>query len=341
MNQRSERIVFTMPSQKNRMLSKVKQIFRNLGRNLNPVQPLSDDLVEIVGNQADVVCIFCNVRKKIKVQCDTRRSNTQYWNYANLKKHIKNAHLRNMDQHMLEQKKMIESLPIICENTSEISTTAHADVYNRFVEQISSMVQSKMIHGETEKVMTFKRTATERYGTVKIIKMAEDGDCLYAACVHQLYNVKVGSNQHKALVRKLRDDVCEHIYENPEYFKNAIKLRINEENPHDSSAILDLKYTKFLENLAKQGFWGGSETLMAISCIYGANIVVFCENGPYYLATGYEQEKKRTLFLAYKNIGGILCHYDSISDISRIVLLNCAMDLHSKDIGSSDVIIVN
>lgn len=128
---------------------------------------------------------------------------------------------------------------------------------------------------------------------------------------------------------------------NPEYFKNAIKLRINEENPIDSNAILDIKSTNFLKNQEKQGFLGGSETLMAISSIFEANIVVFCKNGPYYLATGYEQEKKRTLFLAYKKIGGKLCHYDSKSDISRIVLLNCAMDLYSKGIGSSDVIIVN
>lgn len=201
------------------------------------------------------------------------------------------------------------------------------------------MIKTTAEHNEQQKVMTFKREANNRYGTLKVIKMPADGNCLFAACVNQLYRIKSETNQHKELVNKLRHDVCQYINEKISPFNHIIELRLKDEHPNHSIASIHKMHDNCVKQLERSGFWGGTESLIAISELYIANIVVFRENGPYNFATKYDEENKRTLFLAYRNISGKMSHYDSVSHIDNIVLSNCAVDLYHKD--SSDVTIID
>lgn len=82
--------------------------------------------------------------------------------------------------------------------------------------------------------------------------------------------------------------------------------------------------------------------MIAIANIYSANIVIFNENGPYYFATRYKNDHTRTLFLAYRiSVSGKHNHYDSVCDVSNIVLSGCALDLCSKGFDESNVMIIN
>lgn len=77
------------------------------------------------------------------------------------------------------------------------------------------------------------------------------------------------------------------------------------------------------KNLSKSNYWGGSETLLSISELFIANIVVFDENGPYSFATGFNEERRRVLFLAYRNAN----HYDSICYLDNYVINSCTNNL--------------
>lgn len=337
---------------KNKVITKVKTIFEEFIKNgLTPARPFCNDGIEIVNFgvnkiQAEVTCIFCGTtdanghssRKKIKVQSENR-ANAQYWNYANLRKHIRKCHATNTDvSNDQEISRLIESLPIVYDDEE---SNAQAELCGRFMEQIWSMMDTTAEHNEEQKVMKFTREANNCYGTVKVIKMPADGDCLFAACVNQLYRIKSETNQHKELVGKLRRDVCQYINENFSRFKHIIELRLKDEHPSDSIASIHEMRDNFVKQLNRSGYWGGTESLIAISELYFANIVVFRENGPYHFATKYDEENKRTLFLAYRNISGKMSHYDSVSHIDNIVLSNCAVDLYHKVSDTSDVIIID
>lgn len=345
---------------KNKVITKVKTIFQEfVQKGLTPARPFCSDVIEIVSFGADkiqveVTCIFCGAngqsrRKKIKVQSEVR-ANAQYWNYANLRKHIRKCHAINTDVMQSTRNdhqilKLIESLPVVYGEESQaeqsIAKSQAEQMANRFMEQIWSMIQTTAEHSEQEKVMIFKREANNRLGILKVIKMPADGNCLFAACVNQLYRIKSETNQHKELVNNLRHDVCQYINENFSRFNRIIELRLKDEHPNHSIASIHKMRDNFVKQLERSGFWGGTESLIAISELYNANIVVFRENGPYHFATKYDEENKRTLFLAYRNISGKMSHYDSVSHIDNIVLSNCAVDLYHKVSDSSDVITID
>lgn len=359
---------------KNDVFAKVESIFNVfVAKGLTPVRSITSDLIEIInrgasGIRAEVLCIFCAcniqnsqaLQKKINVQSEVRGPNTHYWNYANLKKHIEKVHMKGVVRSD-DVQSYIQSLPVIfeTENVNNLpsvectqaesqgnvkivtpSTFTQKELYDSFSAQISSMMETIKSNNEEQKVMTFKRAANNRYGTLKIVKMPPDGNCLFFACVHQLYNIKVDSEQHKMLTSQLRGEVCQYIRSNFAYFERVIKLRLQDEKPGDF-AVTQEKYETFMEDLSKSGFWGGEESLIAIAKIFSANIVVFNERGPYYLATGYNKDYPRSLFLAYREsmaFSGKRNHYDSICEIDNIVLSNCASDLCSKDFDKSEVI---
>lgn len=375
--------------------AKVKELFENyLNKGLIPIANSSIDIVKFGGNRirADVQCIFCErYRKKIRVQCENRGKTALYFNYNNLKKHLK-LHMTKKASEIVHQIQLlpivigenendtvadtiqVESDPynaklaifpttlpqeneivLIAENSPRdliskqcivqhipLSVSAAAQqLYDRFSSQISSLAGT--CSNEQQKIMMFKREATNRYGTVKIVSTLPDGNCLFAACIHQLYTVEVGSDAHKDLTSGLRHEISEYIKVNLPYFEHVIKQRIQNDTVY--LAERNCTWNNFVEHLSSPGFWGGSESLLAISKIYSANIVVFDENGPYYFATPYHEEHTRTVFLAYREYFDsgerTRKHYDSICEISNIVLSNCSVDLCSKGLNESVVLFID
>lgn len=92
--------------------------------------------------------------------------------------------------------------------------------------------------------------------------------------------------------------------------------------------MLKQKSHDFLNNeLPKQGVWGGSESLGAISEIYRINIVVFNEKGSPILPNDFQPDYNRSVCLAYRLLRGSKTernHYDSISEVENDVLFYCS-----------------
>lgn len=92
------------------------------------------------------------------------------------------------------------------------------------------------------------------------------------------------------------------------------------------------------EELSKDGFWGDTESLLAVSKMYKVNILIFKEKGPYYFGTGYNPDYNRTIFMAYRRFRAKAnemtereCdHYDSVCGIDENLLFQCAEDLGNK-----------
>lgn len=203
------------------VFEKVKTIFEEfVKKGLTPVQPITKNLVEIVnlestGVQAEVRCIFCDCNainvhglpKKHVVQYEVRGPNAHYWNYGNLKKHIK-LHMKSTSRND-ELVKYIHSLPVICDDhanesaensvdsegereedehvqhaISSTSSTAQEQLYERFLAQKLSLAESNVMHNEQKWTMIFQREVNNRHGTVEVVKMSPDGNCLFAACIH-------------------------------------------------------------------------------------------------------------------------------------------------------------
>lgn len=175
-----------------------------------------------------------------------------------------------------------------------------------------------------------------------------NGNCLFTAIVHQHHHFKMDSNELTQKVSDLRKEVVEHIRAHIKEFKREIFGRIYAKSRDGDKKTkiqdLEIESTKFLDNyLSKDGSWGGTESIKAISYLFKANIIVFNEYGEVNCANIFNPSYENVITLAfrvsnYKNITRNLNntqrnHYDSIIKLSNDVINECASILivnHTK-----------
>lgn len=96
---------------------------------------------------------------------------------------------------------------------------------------------------------------------INTVDIQGDGNCLFLTEVHQLKCVKIDSETHKTQTAELRTQVVGHIVEHIDDHKQALKMRLN----CDIEQV-DEFGTKFVtEELSRNGFWGDTESLLAVS----------------------------------------------------------------------------
>lgn len=331
-----------------------------------------NDIVKIVnygtGIRADVICVFCisvddegNIndmpRKVIAVPYESRGTLTGYWNYGNLKKHFGRHTLKSTGikpessdefeingsivQHKTPQKpknessqpsnaKTFERIPGESDASTAQNSSPQKRLYDKFAAQNLNVMETMMLNGELTVAMSFSPSNPNE--TVQTIPIAPDGNCIFAATVHQLYNVKAGSEDHVKLTTELRSKVVKHILENLTRYVRLIRFRLVEENYCDAAVAEDADDDVckgfILNYIAKPGNWGGTETLMAICELFSANILIFKKNDSFYYATGFNETYDRILFLAYSNGN----HYDSVCEISESVMYKCVSRTMEIDI---------
>lgn len=87
----------------------------------------------------------------------------------------------------------------------------------------------------------------------------------------------------------------------------------------------------FLRNLSKQGFWGGSESLKAVSLIYKANILIFNEKGHFYFTNDAQITNNQCIIISFRCASGDKDaprnHYDSVCEIQEEDVYICAREL--------------
>lgn len=160
---------------------------------------------------------------------------------------------------------------------------------------------------------------------ISIVEIAKDGNCLFGALAHQIFCCNVNTLAHHDKVAKLRADVVKHLNENMESFECLLKWRTENTEIDSYSFVNDL--------LSQPGYWGGEESLKAISEMYQVNIIIFNEGSTPLLPNGFNFDYKQTVWIAYR-YDGIACsrnHYDSVYKIPDDLLDDIVEYLVSKN----------
>lgn len=188
---------------------------------------------------------------------------------------------------------------------------------------------SQMLHIENCVMKNEERTmdinaGKEPHGNPKLLvnicRIEPDGDCLFASIVHQLYYVKINSEEHKKLTADLRRQVVEYVCKNIDPFLHNLKDRLIEIGIEVINENLTEKCLKFVkEDLSRSGIWGGEETLKAVAEIYSANILLILNHDTCILGNRFNPSYGRALAVTYRcvaNERNRLDHYVSVAELS-------------------------
>lgn len=188
------------------------------------------------------------------------------------------------------------------------------------------MIGAAMLNDDQQEPMRFIHN-DKSLAKLTVAKISGDGNCLFAAIVHQIFRMPIDSDEHKAATIKLRLDVVEYILQHFDAFKYTLQDRIYEITKKKKHEIIDMaeECKNFVRNILSQnGFWGGHECIVAASKIHSINIIVFDEQGNYYVAGDNKLNFDKTISIGYRGTvhdGKIIrCHYDSVTDISSATM---------------------
>lgn len=218
-------------------------------------------------------------------------------------------------------------------------------IFNQLSSQ--NLALTRAIYSNSEKKESMEFLMNDNSTKLDVIKAKRDGNCLFSSLGHQIFLHKMNSKDHKQNTLELRTSVVDHIKKNLPEFSFIISGRIQEEEEvifgqvqTKSNEVTDNDCIEFLDKkLNRPGFYGGTESLKAVSNIHKVNIMIFNELGDPYFPLGFNENFKRSVFIAYrlssqtaKNIKKESCiksnhimlrdHYDSVAEVNINVLLN-------------------
>lgn len=248
---------------------------------------------------------------------------------SNLSKHLKLHHMPNENLTLLALK--IEPCTPNGKQINQISKldgddkTFIEDCSDQLLTQMSlqcvKMVNATLLNAEPVRQVVFKEEQMEK--TLKVCRIAPDGDCLFASIAHQLNGEKIGSVMYQNSTAALKKQIIEYIKNNIHDFERYLLGRVIEYKPEKQ--ITD-KYADFLDfldcRLSNRLSWGGFETMKAVTELFKINIVVLNEDGICKLGYRYSAEYNRSVILSYRDYNGTNQqtkqpnHYDSIIEIS-------------------------
>lgn len=198
-------------------------------------------------------------------------------------------------------------------------------LYNQLTTQIIEMTQTVLTNGEAEDNMAFM--ISKSMHSLTVAKILGDGNCLFAAIVHQLWKYPINTTQHTEATRQLRSKVVEHILANYESFEFNLKDRVYESKQAKQITDMAAECKSYASTvLSRNGEYGGFETIVAVSEIFKVNILTFVEDDVF----SFHTTKKlhgQTIALAWRkgfDLNGqtIRNHYDSVCDVKPEHLLS-------------------
>lgn len=213
-------------------------------------------------------------------------------------------------------------------------------LYEQISTQSLKLIQAALTHKEQQNHMSFKIQNT--LCSLQVVDIKGDGNCLFRSLAHQLRFEKLGTRQQNKSTNALRKEVVEIIKKNFNMFQRELKGAVFDRDdkkgvhPKRSAEEMRKDCEDYLKDcLSKPTFWGGSETLKAVSMIYEVNIAIFTENGDCYLATEYDAEYEKMLLVAYKLATAVEMgetklernHYESVTSIDSPEILLVAKHL--------------
>lgn len=228
------------------------------------------------------------------------------------------------------------------DTSNEVYSSLHSIIYNQVSSQLLRMLENADKNGEEQIEMSF--ICANKVRTLKTVSIAGDGNCIFGAFAHQLYDTNLKSKDHSMMTEQLRSKVVSYIRENRSSFKYELQNRVYDKFPNISIENMDAECSEFILNLSKNGFWGGCETIKAVYSIFQVNILIINENDGYYFPIRFDPSFEKTLLLGYK-----LCqnrssiekrnHYDSIIHIDAEDIFNITRLVANNMQDSTEIII--
>lgn len=303
-----------------------------------------------------IKCILCDDTKNINAK---EVNNTIYWITSNFQKHLVNVHKLQIAEKdavprgKVKRKSISEpntKSPVLNDNNvvnnkSEFETSVSLQILpatigvEKIEENIFSQIstQNLLMYDSfiqnDEAIEEIEYIIDDQLFPLEVVPIAPDGNCIFGALAHQIFQNKVSSEKHESAVRKLRIDAVDFIKSNIECFKHVLKGRIYDKKDKKATKNARSNTIKnfeeecnaFLINLAEDGVWSGSETIKAVSLLYGVNILIVNESGCISYANGFNPKYKKTIIIAYRlsilpgvsqSVGARWNHYDSVANIN-------------------------
>lgn len=332
----------------NELFRKADLIFRNLrDGEIKPLRDFTFDMVKVIIHgdklRGKVLCPYCDENDPSAEVCLYFKS-TGNLVPSNLTNHINRRHKRKIMQHTTVS---LHITPV--NHVDQVDATKSSEMisiedilYKQISIQGIKMSNTVTHHQETCSSEYFgARDALRDESAIKFCRMTPNGDCLYLAISHQLYNVKNNSKEHKLKALELRKNVVAHIKQEQNFknyvhsLKNRIKCDKTTKSDELRNGCMD-----FLDNkLSKSGNWGGMESFQAISEIENVNIIVFNDDEAFNLPNHYDSRRDKTilLFFSAKNGKSVesnadRTHYDSIAGLSQKRIIAIAQELSQKEV---------
>lgn len=286
------------------------------------------------------MCCFCDVNSSVKqVKVYFHHSPCSgYWILSNLSSHLQKCH---SDKPQKKGKQTVISLKIEPVFQMKTSDVVEDQICTQMFTQTIKMINVSM--SSKEQIHIFFQDPKKKVNkTVKICHMKKDGNCLYAALAHQLFHDKINSDEHKIHTQQLRSEVIDFIKQNFDSFVHHLKGRIYERNITKEIPDINAECLSFLEEeLALEGVgknhWGGTESIVAISQIHKANIIINNQNATCNMVRKFNPSYLKALLIAFGSSNSKSQnrnHYDSVVNISDNFIKKLTKDLANSTIKS-------
>lgn len=291
---------------------------------------------------------FSNFKKHIQVHLNKEKVQNQQSLSGNLddlqrepnsiEKHLQKSAPQSANELNRYDEMGIMEMPIVLEDFGIYyedqpgdtlkSSSMISVLFELFESQNRQLIDSSLHSHDPENLLEIK--IDNQIMNIKIAKIDRDGNCMFAAVMHQLEYSDINSALHKKSTAELRAKVVSYIMEHFDAYRHVLQVRLK-----FPSEFIDEKGKHFLANeLSSNGTWGGSESLIAMSEMFNINILVFNEGGSFSFSNVFKPEYNRCIFLAYrkssKQSGNTHDHYDSIYKIDEQLLFGIASDLGGK-----------
>lgn len=204
--------------------------------------------------------------------------------------------------------------------------------YDQISRQITFMSKTVLENGDNQTNVHVKLNETDVI-TIQVVRSHPDGNCLFRSLAHQLYGHGKNTEQLNKECTKLRANVVEYIQQNAKSFDHEIKGRVYENidnrnivrSQPDEKIDIAGECSFFINRLlSRDKYWGGAETLRAVSEIYSVNIIVFYEEEKYQVVSKIFDKTISVAFrlrTSTKN-SVVRNHYDSVTDIDATDIYN-------------------
>lgn len=344
---------------------------------LDSIKPYGDDVTSLLSREMIMVtnangvmsgkvqCVLCDSgdiserKRKRKRQSYLQFWNGKNWVVSNFTKHLSNVH--PMEQYKLNKKnsnperfESSESLielkiePINIKSDNEFGfqlNNLQAQLTFHSIQMVNISHRNMDLKAECEIELS-----TGQISKILICRIPTDGNCLFAAVVHQNFHLEIGSEEHKQQTIELRKKVVSHIEENLKLYERELLDRVYKKcDSKNKIKNVDEECKDFLRNyLSKEGHWGGSETLKAISELFRTNIIVLRERGEVYFANLFNPMYTNILTLAFRISSQCNTnesktqhnHYDSVIKLDEDIIRKCALILienHKKSCSIKEI----